>query len=103
VTTIDTTQGVATPPAAAAQTPARNELGQDAFMQLLITQLEHQDPTAPKDDSQLIAQLAQFSSLEKLTSIDQAIKQMNDLFSALLGPSAPATNASATTLQKGQV
>ena len=50
-------------------------------MKLLVTQLQHQDPTAPKDDSQLIAQLAQFSSLERLTTIDQSLAHINKLLS----------------------
>jgi flagellar basal-body rod modification protein FlgD len=49
-------------------------LGQDAFLKLLLTQLQHQDPTQPMKDTEFIAQLAQFSSLEKLTEIDQSIK-----------------------------
>ena len=60
-----------------------NKLGQDAFMKLLVTQLQHQDPTAPKDDSQMLAQLAQFTSLEKLTSIDQSLASLTALFSSL--------------------
>ncbi len=58
-------------------------LGEDAFMQLLITELQHQDPTQPQDDSQLLAQLAQFSSLEKLTSIDQSLTAIKQVFTAV--------------------
>ena len=50
-----------------------NQLGQDAFLQLLTTQLAHQDPTAPQDNGQMIAQLAQFSSLEQLTQIQTTL------------------------------
>lgn len=53
-----------------------DSLGQDAFMQLLITQLQHQDPLKPKEDTEFIAQLAQFSSLEKLTTMNQNIEYM---------------------------
>ncbi len=46
-----------------------DQMGRDAFLRLLTTQLAHQDPTAPQDNGQMIAQLAQFSSLEQLTQI----------------------------------
>ena len=45
------------------------ELGKDAFLQLLTTQLAHQDPMQPQADTEFIAQLAQFSSLEQLQSM----------------------------------
>jgi flagellar basal-body rod modification protein FlgD len=44
-------------------------LGRDAFLQLLTTQLSHQDPLQPQGDTEFIAQLAQFSSLEQLTQM----------------------------------
>jgi flagellar basal-body rod modification protein FlgD len=72
--------GASTQATAAAQTtPKANALGQDAFMQLLITQLTHQDPTQPKEDTEFIAQLATFSQLEKLTSIASSITQLDTI------------------------
>ncbi len=54
----------------ATEIPKRtDQMGRDAFLRLLTTQLAHQDPTAPQDNSEMIAQLAQFSSLEQLTQI----------------------------------
>jgi flagellar basal-body rod modification protein FlgD len=55
-------------------------LGREAFLQLLVTQLQHQDPMEPQKDGEFIAQLAQFSSLEQLTHIQQTLK---DIGSAL--------------------
>jgi flagellar basal-body rod modification protein FlgD len=48
-------------------------LGRDAFLKLLVTQLQHQDPLQPQADGEFIAQLAQFSSLEQLTHIQQTL------------------------------
>lgn len=42
-----------------------NNLGQDAFFKILITQLKNQDPLNPMKDRQFISQMAEFSSLEK--------------------------------------
>ena len=52
-------------------------LGKDAFLQLLVTQMQHQDPTQPKADGEFIAQLAQFSSLEQLTEIQKTLAAMS--------------------------
>lgn len=47
----------------------KQELGKDEFLQLLVTQMQYQDPLSPMDNSQMIAQLAQFSSLEQMTNV----------------------------------
>ena len=58
-------------------TKARTDgLGRDAFLQLLVTQMSHQNPLQPQEDGAFIAQLAQFSSLEQLTNIDSTLKTM---------------------------
>ena len=54
----------------------RSELGQDAFLKLLVTQLQHQDPLNPIEDTAFIAQLAQFSSLEKLTEMAASLERI---------------------------
>ncbi len=48
---------------------ANQELGKDQFLQILITQLQNQDPTAPMEDTAMIAQMAQFSSLESMNNL----------------------------------
>ena len=56
--------------------PRNDGLGRDAFLQLLVTQMSHQNPLQPQEDGAFIAQLAQFSSLEQLTNIDSTLKGM---------------------------
>ncbi len=55
-----------------------SKMGEDAFLHLLVTQLSLQDPTDPMDDKELTAQLAQFSSLEQLSNINQGIKDLSN-------------------------
>jgi len=54
------------------------ELDRSAFLNLLMTQLQHQDPLEPVENTDMIAQLAQFSSLEQMTNL-------NSSFGALSG------------------
>jgi flagellar basal-body rod modification protein FlgD len=50
-----------------------DELGRDAFLRLLTLQLQNQDPLDPVSNEDFVAQLAQFSSLEQLTSINDTL------------------------------
>lgn len=60
-------------------TKGTSALGKDAFLQLLVTQLQHQDPLAPQDNSEFVAQLAQFSSLEELQNLTSSMSNAQAL------------------------
>jgi flagellar basal-body rod modification protein FlgD len=69
-------------------------LGKDAFMELLVTQLKHQDPLEPAQNTEMIAQLAEFSSLEQMNEMNDnlvglaVLQQSNALMSQLTSSSA---------------
>ena len=53
-------------------------LGKEDFLHLLITQLQNQDPLNPADATEFTAQLAQFSSLEQLSNVNDNLEQLHD-------------------------
>ena len=48
------------------------QLGQQEFLKLLVTQLTNQDPLSPQDQSQFLAQLAQFSTVEGVNNLQSS-------------------------------
>ncbi len=55
------------------------DMGEDEFLQLLVAQLKHQDPLSPMDNTDFVAQLAQFSSLEQVTLVNENLQAQEDL------------------------
>jgi flagellar basal-body rod modification protein FlgD len=53
-----------------------NTLGEADFLTLLVAQLEHQDPLEPQDNTEFVAQLAQFSSLEEQTATNNKLDEL---------------------------
>jgi flagellar basal-body rod modification protein FlgD len=71
-----------------------DSLGKDEFLKLLVDQMKNQDPMQPTDNNQMIAQLAQFSSLEQMKSLNDnviglaVLQQSNALLQQLTSSSA---------------
>ena len=59
------------------ETKKNDDLGEDAFLQLLVAQLKNQDPLDPQDNSSYIAELAQFSALEQMTNVSTHLEDLN--------------------------
>ena len=78
--------------------PQQN-LGRDDFLKILITQLSYQDPMAPMQDKEFIAQMAQFSSLEQMTAM---AKDFNKLTSIISGNEASAALGKGVELMDGE-
>jgi flagellar basal-body rod modification protein FlgD len=81
--------------------PAKSSLGQDAFLQLLTAELQHQDPTEPMDNTAFISQLATFNSLSQLSAIsattahmDASLTTLNQLIAGTIITSAAGTEDS---------
>lgn len=78
--------GASSATSATSATVAKNSmgsLGAGDFLKLLTAQLNNQDPTAPVDNSQMVAQLAQFSSLSAATDTSSTLKTISDQLASI--------------------
>jgi flagellar basal-body rod modification protein FlgD len=96
-------------------TTGASTLGKDSFLQLLVTQMQNQNPLDPQDNSEFVAQLAQFSSLETMQNLSTSVDAIGGMYqssqalqaSSLVGRNvivdAGSTNVDTTKSMTGQV
>lgn len=92
-------------------TAQSNVMGKDDFLNLLITQLQNQDPLNPTDSTEFTAQLAQFSSLEQLGNVNENLMELkhfqasinNSQAVGLIGKAITATGNSIQLTDGGAV
>jgi flagellar basal-body rod modification protein FlgD len=68
-------------------------LGQADFIKLMTTQLQQQDPFEPVDNKEMLAQMAQFSSLAGIDGVNTTLKQISTKLDAVLASQAAAKTA----------
>ena len=63
--------------------PLKDQLGQEDFLKLMTVQLQNQDPFAPVDNADFIAQMAQFSTVTGITQMGETMKNVSNQLSEL--------------------
>lgn len=63
-----------------ARVAPQKTMGQEDFLKLLTTQMQNQDPTNPVDNTKMIADMAQFSSLEAMKQLNDTVSSMSQMF-----------------------
>lgn len=76
VTATGASTGTTTGAAAKAATSVASKMNADTFLQLLMAQLQNQDPTKPMDSTEYVGQLASFSQVEQATKTNQKLDSL---------------------------
>ena len=101
MTTVSSTGNAgSTTSASKSTTSGWGSLGADDFLKMLTAQLQNQDPTNPVDNSQMVAQLAQFSTLSNSTTMSSTLSaiasKLDTLNTANAGSTATDSQIAAT-------
>ena len=104
-TAINTTGAAASATTTSTAKNSLSGLGSADFLKLMTEQLKQQDPTKPADNSQMLAQMAQFTSLSQSTEMNNGIAALNtkltqiaDKLDAVLTAQEAAKSASASSI-----
>jgi flagellar basal-body rod modification protein FlgD len=108
VTSINTINSYTTSTSTASTMP-KQDLGKEAFLKILVTQLQNQDPTQPQKDGEFVAQMAQLSVLEQLSNLNHSLtaylESSNNLsqYSYVLGNQVDWINPETNARESGTV
>jgi hypothetical protein len=86
------TDNRSTPTTATPTSDGPKAMGQDDFLKLLVTQLQHQDPLNPIENEDFIAQTAQFTQLEQLSKLVSLMERSVTLQESAQGSTKPETS-----------
>lgn len=80
---------------------AGNSMGQDQFLQLLVAQMQYQDPLEPTSNTEWVAQMATFSMVESLNNMQSSMSQQsaNDLVGKYVEIKSTATNGDVSAVE----
>ena len=73
-----------------------DDLGQNDFFRLLTVQIQQQDPFDPVDNKEMLAQMAQFSSLAGISDVNSTLEAMSEKLDKLIDAGTPAAANAAT-------
>jgi flagellar basal-body rod modification protein FlgD len=94
-TTSNTGAGTTNPASTSAEISSTDAIGNETtFLQLLVAQIQNQDPTQPMDSSTFLTQLAEFTQVEQLIGIRQDVQELDPA-------SASATSGASTNPTSG--
>jgi flagellar basal-body rod modification protein FlgD len=89
--------GLITKPQPPKSSSLDKQLGEDAFLKLLTTQLRNQDPLKPMDSTQSVAQLAQFSALQSTNALKTSFESFQSNFAVMQSAGLIGKSVSAQT------
>ncbi|HTX33538.1 MAG TPA: flagellar hook capping FlgD N-terminal domain-containing protein [Bryobacteraceae bacterium] len=84
------------PSASSSNTTQSGSVNENMFLQLLVAQLQNQDPLNPPDGTQFVTQLAQFQTLEQDINTGQNIASILSDINSYMGISSSTTSSGAT-------
>ena len=86
ISVADIQSNFSTPPVPLERVPSKT-MGQTEFLNLLVVQMRNQDPLKPVSDTEFIAQMAQFTTLEQTKEMSSDVQQLRQSYALTQGTS----------------